>query len=593
MVMTSRGAGPVAPGDQDVVLERAAGRRRWLTLAVLCVSLLVVNLDSTILNVAMPTIVRDLHASSSDLQWIVDVYAVFFAGLLLVLGSLGDRVGRKRVFVAGLILFALGSTASAFSGTPHLLIAARGVMGMGAAAIMPSTLSILTNVFVEEQDRARAIGIWSGTTGLGVAIGPIAGGWLLTHFWWGSVFLVNVPIVALGLLASIWLVPDSKNPSSKRLDPLGALLSMAGMGLLLWGIIEAPNRTWESPLVLGALGGAALVLGAFVVWERRSDHPLLELSFFNSRRFSAAMGSMALVIFALTGVLFLLTQYLQFSLGYSALEAGVRVAPLALILLMVAPASILLARWLGTKSVVATGMVAIALGLWLLSRTTVAGSYRSALPAFVILGIGTGLAFAPSTESVMGSLPRTQAGTGSAMNSTSLQLGGALGVGVLGSLLASRYQGRIHLALAHQSVPASVLHVINGSLGGALEVAQHVGGAGGTALSEVARRSFISGMDLAMTVGAVAVLAGAIVVLAVLPSRTEPPQPSTIAGAPARAPADAVRRFRVCSARTDHKPAPDSTICPVKSKSRETIICRTFYLIGKERLSSDDREHEP
>ncbi len=509
-------------GAQVVASEGAtAGRRRWAILSVLCVSLLVVNLDSTILNVAMPTIVRDLHASSSDLQWIVDVYAIVFAGLLLVLGSLGDRIGRKRVFVFGLLVFALGSAASAFSGTPHLLIAARGLMGVGAAAIMPSTLSILTNVFVEEQDRARAIGIWSGATGLGVAIGPIAGGWLLAHFWWGSVFLVNVPIISVGLVASIWLVPDSKNPSSKRPDPLGALLSMVGMGLLLWGIIEAPNRTWESPLVLGALGGAALVLGAFVVWERRSDHPLLEISFFGSRRFSAAMGSMALVLFALAGVLFLLTQYLQFSLGYSAFQAGLRIGPIALILLVVAPTSSVLARWFGTKPVVATGMATIAVGLWLLSRTTVAGTYDSALPAFLMLGIGTGLAFAPSTESVMGSLPRTQAGTGAATNSTALQLGGALGVGILGSLLASRYQGRMHLALAHQHVPTSVLNVINGSLGGALEVAQHVGGAGGTALAEVARRSFLGGMDLAMTVGAVAVAAGAMVVLAVLPSRSK------------------------------------------------------------------------
>ena len=457
MSTMSQSARPSVRRGQVVASEgAAAGRRRWVTLSVLCVSLLVVNLDSTILNVAMPTIVRDLHASSSDLQWIVDVYAIVFAGLLLVLGSLGDRIGRKRVFVAGLLVFALGSAASAFSGTPHLLIAARGLMGIGAAAIMPSTLSILTNVFVEEQDRARAIGIWSGATGLGVAIGPIAGGWLLAHFWWGSVFLVNVPVIALGLVASIWLVPDSKNPSSKRPDPFGAVLSMVGMGLLLWGIIEAPNRTWESPLVLGALGGAALVLGAFVVWERRSDHPLLELSFFGSRRFSAAMGSMALVLFALAGVLFLLTQYLQFSLGYSALQAGLRIGPIALILLVVAPTSSVLARWLGTKPIVATGMVTIAVGLWLLSRTTVAGTYGSALPAFVMLGIGTGLAFAPSTESVMGSIPRTQAGTGAATNSTALQLGGALGVGILGSLLASRYQGRMHLALAHQHVPASI-----------------------------------------------------------------------------------------------------------------------------------------
>lgn len=523
-------AGPAAGGAQVVVLRGDVVRqRRWVTLGVLCVSLLIVNLDATILNVALPTIVRDLHASSSDLQWIVDAYAVVFAGLLLVLGSLGDRVGRKRVFIAGLCVFALGSAASAFSGTPHLLIAARGLMGMGGAAIMPCTLSILTNVFVEERDRAKAIGIWSGTTGLGVAIGPIAGGWLLAHFWWGSVFLVNVPIVAFALVAAIWLVPDSKNPTSKRTDPIGALLSTLGMGLLLWGIIEAPNRTWGSPLVLSAIGGAAVVLGVFVLWERRSDHPLLELSFFRSRRFSAAMGSMAFVIFALMGALFLLTQFLQFSLGYSALQAGLRIGPIALIVLIVAPASSPLARWLGTKPIVAAGMATIAAGLWLLSRTTLAGSYGSALPAFVLLGIGTGLAFAPSTESVMGSLPRAQAGMGSATNSTALQLGGALGVGVLGSLLASRYQGRMHLALVHQQIPVAVLNVMNGSLGGALAVAQHVGGARGDALAEVARRSFLSGMDLAVTVGAVAVAAGAMVVVAMLPSRAKPAvEPSTV-----------------------------------------------------------------
>src|ERR1035438_7957513 len=284
-------------------------RDRRLILAVLCVTLLLVSLDNTILNVALPVIVQTLHASSSSLQWIVDAYAIVLAGLLLVAGSLGDRLGRKwvfmaglvifaagsagaafsgtggwvlpgRVFMAGLVIFAAGSAVSAFSGTADRLIAARAFMGIGGAAIMPSTLSILTSTFTEARERARAIGIWSGTTGLGVAVGPVAGGWLLAHFWWGSVFLVNVPIAVVGLFAAVWLVPDSKNSNAKRPDPIGAGLSIVGMGLLLWGIIEAPDRSWTSPLILGAIAAAMAVLAAFVAWERHSSHPMLEVSFF-------------------------------------------------------------------------------------------------------------------------------------------------------------------------------------------------------------------------------------------------------------------------------------------------------------------------
>ncbi|MGA8679985.1 MAG: MFS transporter [Acidimicrobiales bacterium] len=494
-------------------------------LAVLCVSLLIVSLDNTILNVALPVMVRAMHASSTQLQWIVDAYAIVFAGLLLVGGSIGDRLGRKWVLVGGLTLFALGSAASAFSGTPDHLIAARAFMGVGAAGIMPSTLSILANVFTGERERAQAIGIWSGTTGLGVAIGPVVGGWLLAHYWWGSVFLINVPIAIVGLLATLWLVPNSKNLASKRPDPVGAALSVVGMGLLLWGIIEASNRTWTSPLVLGAIAGAAVVLTAFGRWERRSTHPMLELSFFRSRRFSAAIGAMGLVIFALMGALFMLTQYLQFSLGYSPLQTGLRIAPIAAVLLVAAPLSVLVVRRVGTKPVVFVGMSLIAVGLGLISRVTVHGTYMEALPAFILMGTGVGFAFAPCTESVMGSLPREQAGVGSATNSAALQTGGALGVAVLGSLLNTRYQDRMAPVLAHYTIPKSILSLITGSLGGALGVAQHVGGALGAALGELARRSFMSGLDLAMTVGAIVVGLAAIVVVVVLPNRSAPPSP--------------------------------------------------------------------
>jgi EmrB/QacA subfamily drug resistance transporter len=485
-------------------------------------TLFVTNLDATILNVALPTIVRTLHATSSQLQWVVDSYTLVFAGLLMISGSLGDHLGRKWVFIGGLAIFAVGSGASAFSRSPDQLIAARAFMGIGAAAIMPSTLSILTNVFTEPVDRARAIGLWSGTSGLGLAIGPVVGGWLLAHYWWGSVFLINVPIAAAACVAALVIVPNSFNANAKRPDLVGAGCSLLGVALLLWGIIEAPERSWTSPLVLGAVGTAVFVLVGFVLWERHSTHPMLELSFFRSRRFSVAMGAMGLVIFALMGGLFLLTQYLQFSLGYTALQTGLRIAPIAAVLLVVAPLSIVLVRFVGTKPVVFTGMGLIALGFAALSQVTVRSTYIDVLPAFFLMGIGTGLAFAPCTESVMGSLPLDQAGVGAATNSAALQIGGALGVGVLGSLLNTRYVNQMVPALAHYAIPGSVRDLITGSLGGALAVAEHIGGRLGAELAAVARHAFVGGMNLAVTVAAVVVGVAALVVLALLPNRGAP-----------------------------------------------------------------------
>jgi EmrB/QacA subfamily drug resistance transporter len=505
-------------------------------LAVLCVSLLIVSLDSTILNVALPTIERVMHATSSQLQWIVDAYVIVFAGLLLALGSLGDRLGRKWVFMAGLALFAVGSAVSAFSATPDRLIAARAFMGIGGAAIMPSTLSILASVFSGPEERLQAIGVWSGTTGLGVAVGPVAGGWLLAHYWWGSVFLVNVPIALLGLLAAAWCVPNSRNPASKRPDPIGVGLSIASMALLLWGIIEAPSRTWTSPVIIGAIVVALALLAVFVWWERRSTHPMLEMSFFRSRRFSVAIGAMGLVIFALMGALFLLTQYLQFSLGYSALQTGLRIAPIAAVLLVVAPLSTLAVRHVGTKPIVFAGLGLIAVGLALLARITVHGTYLEALPALFLMGTGVGLALAPCTESVMGALPAAELGVGAATNSTFLQLGGALGVGILGSLLNTRYADRMVPALAPylSAIPHAMVQtvqgLITGSVGGALAVAAEAGGTKGEELARVARESFVSGMDLALLVATVVVAVAAFVVLFVLPSRGAPREDPTAAG---------------------------------------------------------------
>lgn len=506
----------------DRITTVGAGHRwRWITLVVLCVTLLLVSLDNTILNVALPSIVRNLHATSTQLQWIVDAYAIVFAGLLLPLGALGDRVGRKWVYLAGLAFFGGASALAGWSASPDRLTIARAVMGIGAAALMPCTLSILTNVFTNERERAHAIGFWSGTAGLGVAIGPILGGFLLVHYWWGSVFLINVPIAAAAIIAAVFLVPNSRNLRASRPDVTGALLSMAGFGLLLFGIIEAPTRSWTSPVILGALAGAVAIIAGFVVWERHTSHPMLPLHFFRNRRYTVAISALGMVLFALLGMFFLFTQYLQFSLGFTPLRTGLAIAPVAAVLLVIAPLSAVLARRFGTKPLVAGGLLIVALGFTLLSRTTVHSTYGNCLPAFLLVGLGVGLALAPSTESIMGSLPREEAGVGSATSDTSMQLGGALGVAVLGTMLATRYQNQLTPLLAGRHIPASISKLILGSLGGALAVAQRAPAPLGSALASAARQAFISGMDLGLIVAAAVVAAAGLVVLAVLPSRPQ------------------------------------------------------------------------
>ncbi len=500
------------------VASSDAAPRRLAILAVLCLSVLIINLDGTVLNVALPRIVATLHVDAAQLQWIVDAYVVVLAGLLLIAGSLGDHVGRKWVFVAGLVLFATGSALSAFSPRADDLIAARSFMGVGAAAIMPSTLSILTNVFTTPRDRARAIGLWSGTSGLGLALGPMIGGWLLSRYWWGSVFLINVPIAILAVVVVLWIVPNSRNPVASRSDVPGAALALAGVAVLLWGIIEGPSRGWGSFAIVTALVAAGLLIATFVVVERRTSHPLLELAFFRSRRFSVAMSALALTIFALSGSMFLLTQFFQFALGYSPLATGLRITPIAVVLLVVAALSTTLARALGTRVVVFVGMVLISLGLALLSLVSVQSSYASMLPAFMLLGIGTGLSVAPCTDSVMGSVPVDLAGVGSATNSTALQIGSALGVALLGSLLSTHYQSTMTLRMASLGVPPSLARTSEESLGQALLVARRAG-VFGPELASLARQAYVSAMIFAVDVGALIVGVAAIVVAVALPAR--------------------------------------------------------------------------
>jgi EmrB/QacA subfamily drug resistance transporter len=489
---------------------------------VLCVSLLMIGLDNTILSVALPTLVRQLHASSSQLQWIVDSYTIVFAGLLLVAGSLGDRFGRKWALLGGLAIFTLGSALSAFARSPEILILTRALMGVGGAFVMPATLSILTNVFIDPGQREKAIGLWAGVAGVGVAIGPIAGGLLLQHFWWGSVFLINVPIVAAGMAAAVFLVPNSSDPSAPRLDSVGAGLSIAGLSLLLWGIIEAPMTGWVSARVIGGMAAGIAILGAFLAWELHSDHPMLNLGFFRNRRFSGACAAVTLGMFGLFGTLFVLTQHLQFVLGYSALGAGIRFIPLAGVLLIGGPLSTVLVRRFGTKAVAGFGLTTVAAGIAWMSTVSDGSTYLThVLGPIILLGLGLGLTIAPATEAIMGALPRAQAGVGSAMNSSVMQVGGALGVAVIGSILASGYRSVVGATLAGHNVPAVAATAIRSSVGGALEVAHHAPPALGAALAAVARHGFVHGMGLAMPVAAGVALAGAVVVLIFLPARAE------------------------------------------------------------------------
>jgi EmrB/QacA subfamily drug resistance transporter len=496
---------------------------RWRTLAVLCLPLLIVSLDNTVLNVALPTLVRKLYASDSELQWIVDAYVLAFGGLMLVSGSVADRVGRKRMFLIGLAAFAVCSTWAALSTSAAMLIAARASMGLGATLIMPATLAIITNTFTDRGERQRALGIWAGTTGAGVALGPIVGGVLLAHFAWGSVFLINVPIALLALGAGIPFIPDSRNEHAQRLDLAGSLLSVLGLGLVLWAVIEAPVHGWTSAEVLGTgAGGIAALLG-FVAWESRCSHPLLRLPFFRQAAFSGAILGTATMMFALMGMLFVLTQFLQFQLGYSALQAGIHMLPAAGGIAVVAPFSALVVRRLGTKLTVALGLALVAGGLWQISGATVTTTYSAVLAGAILIGVGAGLVLPASTGSLMGTLPLEHTGVGSATNGSFLNIGGALGVAIVGSIMSTRYQHQLSASAAAHALPATIHQTILGSLGAALEVAGRAGGLLGAGLATAARTAFMSGMNGALTTGAGVVLAGALLALIVLPSRPGSP----------------------------------------------------------------------
>jgi EmrB/QacA subfamily drug resistance transporter len=544
--------------------ERQADTRRWLVLGVMCLSLLLIVMDNTIVNVALPTLQRDLDASTTQLQWIVDAYILVFAGLLLTMGSLGDRFGRRGALAIGLSVMGAGSILSSFANDADQLIATRALMGVGGALIMPATLSIITNVFTDRKERAQAIAIWAATAGAAVAIGPVTGGWLLEHFWWGSVFLVNVPVVVVALVLGQLFVPTSRDPSAPPIDVVGALLSIAGLVALVWAIIEGPGG-WTDPEILGGFALAAVLLGIFVLWERRTRFPMLNMSFFRNPRFSAASAAIMLTFFAMFGSLFLLTQFLQSILGYTPLEAGIRLLPMAGVMIVVSPLSAKVVERIGSKIVVATGLTVGAVGLILASRLTVGASYPEVLAALVVLAAGLALVMPSATESIMGSLPLAKAGVGSAVNDTTRQVGGALGVAVLGSVMSSTYGPRVTDALNGFPVSSEQATAIHDQIGAAMQAASEIGGEPGRTLADVASRAFADGMSTAFIIGATALALGAVIVTLFLPARARDHEDLAVAGdgqrphAPAVS-ADTVGRAsaaRISDTPSIRAPAPD------------------------------------
>jgi len=490
--------------------------RRWLILAVLVVSLLVVILDTTVLNVAMRIIAdptQGLGASQSDLEWAVNSYTLVFAGLLFTWGVLGDRLGRKKILFLGLALFGIASAASAYSQTPGQLIAARAVMGIGGAAVMPATLAVISNVF-DPRERARAIGAWAGAVGLGVAIGPVVGGLLLEHFWWGSVFLLNVPIVLIGLVAVGAVVPESRDPRPGRLDVAGVLLSIAGMVLLVYGIIDGGEHGFEHPWSWGTLAGGVLILGLFVLVERRIPDPSLDVRLFRNPRFSAAVAAVGLVFFAAMGTMFFLSFYLQVVRGYSPLRAGLLMTPFAVAQLIFAPRSAAMVRRYGPKAVCAVGMALVAgsqTAFFLIDAHTSPWLIGA---VFFVQGVGMANVMPPTTESIMSSLPREKAGVGSAVANTLRQVAGALGVAVLGAVLAAVYRSGIRDHVG--TLPAAARAVASDSITGTYAVGQRLGAAG-RGLLAAGDSTFVHAMHVAAAGSVLIALLGLAVVVAWLP----------------------------------------------------------------------------
>jgi EmrB/QacA subfamily drug resistance transporter len=491
--------------------------RRWTILGVLIVSLLVVVLDNTVLNVALKTIAdpkEGLGATQSQLEWAINSYTLVFAGLLFTFGVIGDRIGRKRMLIIGLALFGLSSLLSSYATSPTQLIWARAAMGFGGAAIMPQTLSIISNIFTPAE-RGRAIGTWAGAVGIGIAIGPVTGGILLDHFWWGSVFLINVPVIIIGIAGIAVLVPESRNPDPRKIDWVGVALSVVGLVLVTYGIIEGGQKTsWIQFAVLGPIIGGLVVLGFFGWYESRIDHPSLNVRLFRDPRLSASVGAITLVFFGMAGVFFFISIYLQSVRNYTPLQAGLLTLPFAAAQLIFSPRSAKMVERYGAKAVSTVGLIVVTMAILTYQLATVNSPIWLLEIGFFLQGAGMANVMPPATNSVMSVLPRQEAGAGSAITNVSRQVAVALGVAILGSVLSSIYRGQMksHLTV----LPAGLRDKAGESIGTTAGIADklHL-----PALLSPAHDAFVHGMHVASGISAVIALLGVFVVLKWMPGR--------------------------------------------------------------------------
>ena len=482
-------------------------RRRWAALGALCTSLVVVTIDNTILNTAIPTLARELQATTVDLQWITNAYTLAFAALLITAGGLGARFGHRRILLTGLTLFALGSAFAALSHTSMQLIGWRTVMGAAAALVMPATLSLVVSMFAP-QERGRAIGIWSATAGLGIAIGPVAGGVLLEHFSWGSVFWINVPLVAGVIAATVFLVPPARGITKGSFDIPGLLLSAGGLALIVDALTQASLRGWSSPVTVLEIVSATALLAGFVWWELRASAPMTDVRIFTSRVFSTSNAILAVTFFALFGVLFTYTQYLQLVRGYGPLVAGVGAVPFAIVMATVASSSDRMVGRFGVRSSIATGLAVMSAGLLVLSIAADRYAPFGILAAIMALvGAGMGLVMAPATTTSMSSVAPQQASMASSINSVVRELGGVLGVAVIGTVVATVFRSRFEPGVDTSTAdPAQI----------------HAGAPPASALTDAANQAYTSAMSTGIQICAAVAFVGALAVIALFPAPRRP-----------------------------------------------------------------------
>lgn len=504
--------------------------RRWLGLAVMCFTVLLISLDATVLNVALPTLVEDLHPSESGLQWIADSFVLTQAVLLLMCGALGDRVGRRLMFLVGVAVFGTGSAVCTLAPSAGVLIAGRVVTGVGAALLMPATLSLIAATF-PAWERPRAIGIWAGMSGIGTAAGPLLGGWLLQHFWWGSVFIINLPIAVVAFAGGILFVGESRSDEKPPIDPVGVALSALGLAAITYALIIAPDRGWVSATVLGSLGAGVALLAAFLVWDGHRDQPLVDFGLFKNPTFSTGLAAVTAAFFSMFGVSFLLSQYIQFVQQADVFAVGLRFVPNALGTLIGSNSATRLANRFGVRAVIVAGMTLIASALAIYSTLGVTRNAVPILVAFFLVGLGIGLIIAPASNAVIGSLPPDKVGVGSGLRSTVQLLAGSFAVAIIGNIATSRYRSQLGHTLRGPlaQLPSAARGAITNQIGDATTTAQHLPAAVAAKVTSAADNAFVSGLRLAATVDLVIMVVALAAVARYIPSSKPKPAPDALA----------------------------------------------------------------